>query len=77
MVSPALADTATLTYDGFDYLANNDLNGKNGGFGWRSSWDSPHFPDASIANPGLSYTAMLPVIGNAFTEQSNVREPLI
>ena len=72
MVSPVQADTATLTYDGFDYLADSDLNGKNGGFGWRNSWTSPHFPDASITSPGLSYTSMLPVIGNAFTEQSIV-----
>lgn len=73
MLSPCLADTGALAYDGFDYFNASPLAGKDGGFGWRNAWSGPLPPAAAVAGPGLTFgppANPLPVIGNAFAEQS-------
>lgn len=77
MVFPSRADTGTLAYEGFDYPSGNALDGGNGGFGWLNEWMTPQPPAATVTQPGLLLPttipqppSTLPVIGNAFTEQS-------
>ena len=55
---------AVLTvYDGFDYTADADMNGLNGGTGWGSATWTGTAGTRRIASPGSNY-ASLPTVGN-------------
>ena len=78
MVFSSHGSAGTLAYDGFDYPSGLPLNGQSGGFGWDlgpvppPNWSSASgLPNSVITAPGLnlSYSTMLPVLGNAYTSQ--------
>lgn len=62
----AHADTLeTIAYEGFDYTANDSLDGLNGGSGWSGAWAYPQGADSPLAvsssaltYPGLSVNGL-------------------
>src|SRR4051794_28230879 len=68
MRSPSYA--VLTVYDGFDYLADADMNNLNGGTGWGAAPWAGTAGTRKIAAPGSNYTS-LPTAGNkAFIQGS-------
>jgi len=68
-----MGDTARavlVVYDGFDYAANADMNGLNGGTGWGAATWTGTAGTRQIRTPGSNYTSLSTVGNKAFIQAS-------